>query len=354
MKITITKTASPKTKPNDSELGFGKYFTDHMLISDYNEDEGWHDTRIVPFENLSIHPASTVLHYGTEIFEGLKAYRRSDGKVQLFRPMENVRRLNNSAERLCLPQIPEEDSLQMLIEFVKCEQDWTPSSPGTSLYLRPFMFGNDETLGLHSIKNARYVIIASPVGSYYKEGINPVRIMIEDEDVRAVRGGTGYAKCGGNYAASTRAGERAEKKGYSQVLWLDGVERKYIEEVGAMNVMFKIGDEIVTPKLTGSILPGITRKSCIEVLKNQGYTVNERLLSLEELEKAMEDGTLEEAWGCGTAAVVSPIGELCYKDKKCIINNGKIGKVTQELYDTLTGIQWGTMPDTYGWTYEIK
>ena len=341
MKITITKTASPKTKPNDSELGFGKYFTDHMLISDYNEDEGWHNTRIVPFENLSIHPASTVLHYGTEIFEGLKAYRRSDGKVQLFRPMENVRRLNNSAERLCLPQIPEEDSLQMLIEFVKCEQDWTPSSPGTSLYLRPFMFGNDETLGLHSIKNARYVIIASPVGSYYKEGINPVRIMIEDEDVRAVRGGTGYAKCGGNYAASTRAGERAEKKGYSQVLWLDGVERKYIEEVGAMNVMFKIGDEIVTPKLTGSILPGITRKSCIEVLKNQGYTVNERLLSLEELEKAMEDGTLEEAWGCGTAAVVSPIGELCYKDKKCIINNGKIGKVTQELYDTLTGIQSG-------------
>lgn len=354
MKITITKTASPKTKPNDSELGFGKYFTDHMLISDYNEDEGWHNTRIVPFENLSIHPASTVLHYGAEIFEGLKAYRRSDGKVQLFRPMENVRRLNNSAERLCLPQIPEEDSLQMLIEFVKCEQDWTPSSPGTSLYLRPFMFGNDETLGLHSIKNARYVIIASPVGSYYKEGINPVRIMIEDEDVRAVRGGTGYAKCGGNYAASTRAGERAEKKGYSQVLWLDGVERKYIEEVGAMNVMFKIGDEIVTPKLTGSILPGITRKSCIEVLKNQGYTVNERLLSLEELEKAMEDGTLEEAWGCGTAAVVSPIGELCYKDKKCVINNGKIGKVTQELYDTLTGIQWGTMPDTYGWTYEIK
>ena len=354
MKITITKTASPKTKPNDSELGFGKYFKDHMLISDYNEDEGWHNTRIVPFENLSIHPASTVLHYGTEIFEGLKAYRRSDGKVQLFRPMENVRRLNNSAERLCLPQIPEEDSLQMLIEFVKCEQDWTPSSPGTSLYLRPFMFGNDETLGLHSIKNARYVIIASPVGSYYKEGINPVRIMIEDEDVRAVRGGTGYAKCGGNYAASTRAGERAEKKGYSQVLWLDGVERKYIEEVGAMNVMFKIGDEIVTPKLTGSILPGITRKSCIEVLKNQGYTVNERLLSLEELEKAMEDGTLEEAWGCGTAAVVSPIGELCYKDKKCVINNGKIGKVTQELYDTLTGIQWGTMPDTYGWTYEIK
>ena len=354
MKITITKTASPKTKPNDSELGFGKYFTDHMLISDYNEDEWLHNTRIVPFENLSIHPASTVLHYGTEIFEGLKAYRRSDGKVQLFRPMENVRRLNNSAERLCLPQIPEEDSLQMLIEFVKCEQDWTPSSPGTSLYLRPFMFGNDETLGLHSIKNARYVIIASPVGSYYKEGINPVRIMIEDEDVRAVRGGTGYAKCGGNYAASTRAGERAEKKGYSQVLWLDGVERKYIEEVGAMNVMFKIGDEIVTPKLTGSILPGITRKSCIEVLKNQGYTVNERLLSLEELEKAMEDGTLEEAWGCGTAAVVSPIGELCYKDKKCIINNGKIGKVTQELYDTLTGIQWGTMPDTYGWTYEIK
>lgn len=354
MEIKIEKTKNPKAKPTDeSALGFGKIFTDHMFMMEYSADAGWHNARIVPFGYLSIHPASTVLHYGSEIFEGLKAYRRADGQVQLFRPMENIRRMNNSAERLCLPQIPEEDALEALETFVRVEKDWTPSSFGTSLYLRPFMFGNDESLGVHAVHNAVFAIIASPVGSYYKEGINPVKIMIESEDVRAVRGGTGYAKCGGNYAASNRAGERAEQKGYSQVLWLDGVERKYIEEVGAMNVMFKINGEIVTPKLTGSILPGITRKSCIEVLKHENYTVSERLLSVEELGEALKSGTLEEAWGCGTAAVVSPIGELCYKDEKFIINNGEIGPVTQHLYDTLTGIQWGTHEDTFGWTIAL-
>ncbi len=353
MNISITKTTAPKVKPDPQTLGFGQYFTDHMFLMNYSKEKGWYDARIVPFANLSLHPASTVLHYGSEIFEGMKAYRRTDGKVQLFRPMENIRRMNTSAERLCLPEMPEADMLEALTTFVKLEQDWTPSAPGTSLYLRPFLFGSDETLGVHAVHNATFVIIASPVGSYYKEGINPVKIMIEDEDVRAVRGGTGYAKCGGNYAASNRAGERAAQKGYSQVLWLDGVERKYIEEVGAMNVMFKIGGEIVTPMLSGSILPGITRKSCIEVLKKEGYTVSERLLSIDELEKAMEEGTLEEAWGCGTAAVVSPIGELCYKDVKYTVNNGEIGKVTQYLYDTLTGIQWGNLEDTYGWTQEI-
>lgn len=354
MEIKITKTDCPKEKPDSATLGFGKIFTDHMFMMDYSAGRGWHDARIIPFQNISIHPASTVLHYGSEIFEGLKAYRREDGVVQLFRPIENVRRMNNSAERLCLPQIPEDDAMQIIETFVSLEQDWTPSAPGTSLYLRPFMYGNDESLGVHAVQNATYVIIASPVGSYYKEGINPVKIMIEDEDVRAVRGGTGYAKCGGNYAASNRAGQRAEEKGYSQVLWLDGVERRYIEEVGAMNVMFKINGEIVTPALTGSILPGITRKSCIEVLRDEGYTVNERLLSVDELGEALKNGTLEEAWGCGTAAVVSPIGELCYKDTKYTINNGEIGKVTQHLYDTLTGIQWGKIEDTRGWTYPIK
>ena len=354
MEIKVERTKNPKAKPTDeSKLGFGQIFTDHMFLMDYSADIGWHNARIVPFGALSIHPASTVLHYGSEIFEGLKAYRRADGKVQLFRPIENIRRLNSSAERLCLPQLPEADAMEILTTFVRTEQDWTPSSPGTSLYLRPFMFGNDESLGVHAVHNAVFAIIASPVGSYYKEGINPVKIMIESEDVRAVRGGTGYAKCGGNYAASNRAGQRAEEKGYSQVLWLDGVERKYIEEVGAMNVMFKINGEIVTPKLTGSILPGITRKSCIEVLKSEGYTVNERLLSVDELGEALRNGTLEEAWGCGTAAVVSPIGELCYKDEKFIINNGEIGAVTQHLYDVLTGIQWGNLPDKFGWTVEI-
>lgn len=354
MEIKFVKNENPAAKPDSATLGFGKIFTDHMFIMDFSREEGWHDARIVPFANLSLHPASTVLHYGSEIFEGLKAYRRADGTVQLFRPIENIRRMNNSAERLCLPQIPEDVAMEVLMAFVNCEKDWTPSAPGTSLYLRPFMFGNDESLGVHAVHNATFVIIASPVGSYYKEGINPVRIMIEDEDVRAVRGGTGYAKCGGNYAASNRAGERAEKKGYSQVLWLDGVERKYIEEVGAMNVMFKIAGEVVTPMLSGSILPGITRKSIIELLRSEGVKVSERLLSIDELEEAMENGTLEEAWGCGTAAVVSPIGELCYKDVKYPVNGGKIGTLTQHLYDTLTGIQWGKCEDKLGWTVEVK
>lgn len=355
MDIKFVKTTNPKEKPTDtSTLGFGNIFTDHMFIMDWSSDEGWHDARIVPFENLSLHPASTCLHYGCEIFEGLKAYRRNDnGKVQLFRPIENIRRMNSSAERLYMPQIPEEDALQIYKEFVNVEQDWTPSDPGTSLYLRPYMLGNDETLGVHGVHNAKFIIIASPSGSYYKEGINPVRIKIEDEDVRAVRGGTGYTKCGGNYAASTRAAERAEKDGYAQVLWLDGVERKYIEEVGAMNVMFMVDDEIVTPALTGSILPGITRKSCVELLKDEGYKVSERLFSIDELGKALEEGRLKEAWGCGTAAVVSPIGELAYKDKKFVINDGKIGNVTQHLYDTLTSLQWGDTEDKYGWTFPI-
>ena len=354
MEISITRVNCPAEKPDSSTLGFGKIFTDHMFIMDYTPDKQWHNARIVPFGRLAIHPASTVLHYGSEIFEGLKAYRKADGSVQMFRPIENIRRMNRSAERMCLPQIPEELALEVLEKFVSVEQDWTPSAPGTSLYLRPFMFGNDESLGVHAVHNATYIIIASPVGSYYKEGLNPVKIMIESDDVRAVRGGTGEAKCGGNYAASNRAGQRAEEKGYSQVLWLDGVHRKYIEEVGAMNVMFKIAGEVVTPMLSGSILPGITRKSCIEVLKDNGYKVSERLISIDELEEAMENGTLEEAWGCGTAAVVSPIGELCYKGKKYAVNNGEIGATTQFLYDTLTGIQWGKCEDTYGWTYPIK
>lgn len=352
MNIRVENTQHPSSMPG-SEFGFGRIFSDHMFMMDYNTNEGWHDARIVPFGRLSIHPASTVLHYGAEIFEGLKAYRRPDGGVQLFRPIENIRRMNDSAERLCLPQIPEDEAMEILTTFISHEKEWTPSAPGTTLYIRPFLFGNDESLGVHAVKNATFVIIASPTGSYYKEGFKPVRIMIEDEDVRAVRGGTGYAKCGGNYAASTRAGERAEQLGYSQVLWLDGVERKYIEEVGAMNVMFKINGEIVTPKLTGSILPGITRKSCIELLRSKGYKVSERLLSLQELVSAMTDGTLEEAWGCGTAAVVSPIGELCYKDIKYAINGGKIGELTQSLYDTLTGIQFGRSEDPFGWTVRI-
>ena len=353
MDIKITLTESKKTMPPEESLGFGKVFSDHMFIMDYETEKGWHNARLVPFGYFPIHPASTVLHYGAEIFEGLKAYRRADGGVQLFRPMENIRRMNRSAERMCLPEIDENDALEILTTFVKLEEDWVPHSFGTSLYLRPFMFGNDEALGVHAVHNATFMLIASPSGSYYAEGIIPVKIMIESEDVRAVRGGTGFAKCGGNYAASTRAGERAAKKGYSQVLWLDGVERKYIEEVGAMNVMFKIDGVVVTHKLTGSILPGITRKSCIQLLKDKGIPVEERLISVDELMDAVENGKLEEAWGCGTAAVVSPIGQLSYGDKNFIVNNFEIGETTQYLYDTLTGIQWGKTADPYGWTVKI-
>ena len=349
--INITKTAAPKERPADeSKLGFGRIFTDHMFLMDYNTEEGWHDARIVPFGPMPIHPASTVLHYGAEIFEGMKAYRAADGSIRLFRPMENIKRLNNSAERLCLPEIDEEACLDIIKTIVELEKDWVPHSEGTSLYIRPFLFGNDPHLGVHAVHNATFAIICSPVGAYYAEGLNPVKIAIESEDVRAVRGGTGYAKCGGNYAASLRAGERAERNGYTQVLWLDGVERKYIEEVGAMNVMFKVNGKIITPALTGSVLPGITRKSCVELLKSWGYEVEERLFSVDELFDAVKDGTLEEAWGTGTAAVVSPIGHLFYKGTEYTVCNNEIGPLTQKLYDNLTGIQWGKQEDTHGWS----
>ncbi len=351
--IKFEKANTLKAKPDPNTLGFGEVFTDYMFMMDYSKKEGWHDAKIVPYGELSLSPAACVFHYGAEVFEGMKAYRTPDGDVQLFRPMENIRRLNSSAERLCLPQIDEELALHVLTKFVEVEKDWVPSKKGTSLYLRPFLIATDAKLGLHAIDEAKYVIIASPVGSYYKEGINPVKIMIETEDVRAVRGGTGYAKCGGNYAASNRAAARAEEKGFSQVLWLDGVERKYIEEVGAMNVMFKIAGKVKTPKLIGSVLPGITRKSCIELMKSEGYDVEETFITVDEVIDALKAGTLEEAWGCGTAAVVSPIGLLSYEGTDYIINDGKIGTLTQHLYDELTGIQWGEKEDKFDWTLKI-
>ncbi len=352
--ISITKTTDPKAKPADeSKLGFGRIFTDHMFMMDYKQGQGWYNGRIVPFGPIAIHPASTVLHYGAEIFEGMKAYRAADGSIRMFRPMENVKRLNNSAERLCLPQLDEEGCLDILNTLVELEKDWVPHSEGTSLYIRPFLFGNDPHLGVHAVKEATFVVICSPVGAYYAEGINPVKIAIESQDVRAVRGGTGFAKCGGNYAASLRAGQKAEEQGYTQVLWLDGVERKYIEEVGAMNVMFKISGRIVTPELSGSILPGITRKSCLELLKDWGYEVQERKISVEELFAAAADGSLEEAWGTGTAAVVSPIGQLFYEGSSYTLCNNEIGPVAQKLYDNLTAIQWGKQIDEHGWSYFV-
>ncbi len=353
MEIKITKNTVHGQMPPADQLGFGEYFTDHMFLMDYDRENGWHDARIVPYGNLSFSPAANVFHYGAEVFEGMKAYRRDDGEVQLFRPWENVKRLNRSCERMGLPQLDENDALEAIKKLVEIDKDWVPSAKGTSLYIRPFVIATDPKLGLHGVHNAMFIVILSPVGSYYKEGINPVKIMLETEDVRAVRGGTGYAKCGGNYAASNRAGDRAAQKGYTQVLWLDGVERKYIEEVGAMNVMFKIDGKVVTPALTGSILPGITRDSCLTMLRSWGIEVEERLISIDELIQAADNGKLEEAWGTGTAAVVSPIGELNYNGKSVVVNNFEIGETAQKLYDELTGLQWGNKPDTFGWTCKI-
>ena len=349
----ITRAASLKPKPDPKTLVFGRSFSDHMFVMNYDTEKGWHNGRIVPYGPFELDPSAMVLHYAQEVFEGMKAYRTPDGGVQLFRPMENALRLQSSCERLCIPAIDPQTVVDAITQLVKVEADWVPSEPDTSLYIRPFVIATDPALGVHASHTYIFAVICCPVGAYYKEGINPVRIYVEDEDVRAVRGGTGYTKCGGNYAASIRAGERAEEKGYAQVLWLDGVERKYIEEVGSMNVMFQVDGTVITPKLTGSVLPGITRKSCIELIKSWGIPVEERLITAQELFDAAEAGKLDEAWGTGTAAVVSPIGEMGWEGKRITVSGGKIGSLTQKLYDTLTGIQWGTLPDPYGWTMKI-
>ena len=332
MEIKIQLTDHPKQKPMD-----------------YHEGQGWHDPRIVPYGPIPMDPSSSCFHYAQEIFEGMKAYRIAEGKIQFFRPQENFKRLNNSCQRLVIPQMDEGFLLEALKKFVTIEKDWVPSAPGTSLYIRPFIIANQDFLGVHPSISYIYCVILSPSGAYYASGLNPVKIYVETKYVRVSKGGMGMVKTGGNYAASLLAQEEAEKQGYSQVLWLDGVERKYVEEVGSMNVFFKINGEIITPALTGSILPGITRKSVIEMLKSWGMPVSERRLPLQELLDAVEAGTLEEAWGTGTACVISPIGELKCGDKHVTINNNEIGPVSQKLYDTLTGIQWGVIPDPFGW-----
>ena len=325
-----------------------------MFLMNFVEGKGWHDPRIVPYGPIELDPAAMCLHYGQEVFEGLKAYRTEDGRILLFRPDRNMARLNSSNERLCIPAIDEAFAVEAIKKLVSVDQDWIPTAEGTSLYIRPFIFATEAQVGVHPAQELLFAIILSPVGAYYPEGLNPVKIYVEDKYVRAVRGGMGYTKTGGNYAASLKAQDEAEKVGYTQVLWLDGVERKYIEEVGTMNVFFVIDDEIVTPELQGSILPGVTRMSCIELLKKQGYKVSERRLSIEEVAKAADAGKLKEAFGSGTAAVISPIGELKWDEKVMTINNGEIGTISQHLYDTLTGIQWGKLPDPYGWTVEVK
>ena len=352
MEIKYELTKTPKEKPTGA-LGFGHIFTDHMFVMDYDEGKGWHDARIVPYQPLVLDPSALVFHYAQECFEGLKAYRTPEGKVQLFRPDKNGARLASTHDRLCIPEIPVEDFVEAVRALVKVEQDWVPSEPDTSLYIRPFTIATEPVLGVKASSQYKFIIICSPSGAYYEEGLDPVNIYVEDEYVRATPGGTGYIKCGGNYAASIIASEKAHKLGFAQVLWLDGVEHKYVEEGGGMNVVFKINGRIITPMLTGSILPGVTRRSCLQLFEDWGMPVEERLISVDELFEAAANGTLEEAMCVGTAAVICPIGELTYEGKAYTINNFQTGPLAQKLYDTLTGIQWGTQPDPHGWTCKV-
>lgn len=354
LEISTEKTSAPKTKPDQNNLVFGKNFTDHMFIMDYTEGRGWHDPRIIPYQPLVMEPSSMILHYGQAIFEGLKAYKASDGRVLLFRPHQNMARVNVSNERLCIPPIDVDDMVEAIKAVVKMDRDWIPEAEGTSLYIRPFIIATDPYLGVRPSNTYKFMIILCPVGAYYPEGIDPVKIYVENKYVRAVKGGIGFAKTPGNYAASLKAQMEAQAKGYTQVLWLDGVERKYIEEVGTMNVFFKIDSEVITPALEGSILAGITRDSTIDLLKDWGIPVTERRLGIEEVYEAHARGKLEEAFGTGTAAVISPIGELNWDNQIISINNGQTGELSQRIYDTITGIQSGELEDKFGWTVEVK
>ena len=352
--LRIELTGEPKAKPlPGTALGFGTIFTDHMLLMEYDKGIGWHDARIVPYGPITISPASTCLHYAQETFEGLKAYRAEDGRILLFRPEENFKRLNQSNERICIPELDVDFCVESLKELIKVDKEWVPKEDGSSLYIRPFVIGNESRLGVKDADNYLYMVLLSPSGAYYPEGLKPVKIYVEEQFVRAVRGGMGFAKTGGNYACSMLAQHTAHEKGYSQVLWLDGVERKYIGEVGAMNIFFVIDGEVVTPELDGSILAGITRKSIIELLRANGYKVTERKIAIQEVADAADAGKLQEVFGSGTAAVISPVGELKWEDKVMKINHGEIGPVAQFAYNTLTGIQWGRMEDTHGWVQEV-
>ncbi len=351
MKITLT--TQPKQKPDFTKLGFGKYFTDHMLVMDY-EDGSWKEPEIVPYAPFAIAPATNILHYAQGIFEGAKAYKTKEGKITVFRIDDNFVRMNKSATRLCMPNFDAKIVKDALFELIKIDKDWIPTEPGTALYIRPTLIANQEMLGVHASKKYKFFIILSPVGAYYANGLQPTKILVEDKLVRASIGGTGEAKCMGNYAASLMGGEIANQKGYDQALWLDSSEHKYVEEVGSMNMFFVIGDEVVTPALVGSILDGITRRSCITVLKKYGYKVSERRISMDEIVEAYDNGMLKESFGSGTAAVISPVGLISYKGKDMEINGGKMGEITSFLYDKITGIQSERYEDEFGWVTEIK
>ncbi|WP_414045511.1 branched-chain amino acid aminotransferase [Macrococcus equi] len=353
VQIKFEKREQLKQKPDQSQLGFGRHFTDYMFSMDYTEDQGWHDAKITPYQNIEMSPASQSIHYGQSVFEGLKAYRTDNG-IQLFRPDQNFKRLNQSLARLEMPQIDEAVALEGLKELVKLEQDWVPSEPSQSLYIRPVVFATEPFLGVRPANQYKFLIILSPVGAYYGDGqLLPTKIYVEDEYVRAVRGGVGFAKVAGNYAASLLAQSKASKLGYDQVLWLDGVGQKYVEEVGSMNIFFVYDNKIVTPALNGSILPGITRKSILELAQSLGYEVEERKIAIEEVFDAAKNVEITEIFGSGTAVVVSPVGEIKYKDEVAVINDFKTGDITNKLYEVYTSIQNGKVEDTFGWTVKV-
>lgn len=353
VEITIQKTDNPKEKPDQGNLGFGTNFTDHMFIMDYSKDKGWHDARIVPYGPLEFDPAMATFHYGQAVFEGMKAYKSPDNRILLFRPEKNMERLNNTNDRMCIPRIDEKFCLEAIKKLVNIDREWIPTTPGTSLYIRPFIIATEEFLGLKPSSRYKFMVILSPVGAYYPQGVNPVEIYVENEYVRAVPGGTGHVKTSGNYAASLKAQAQASARGYVQVLWLDGIERKYIEEVGSMNVFFKINGELITPALVGSILPGVTRDSTIELARSWGIKVTERRVSIAEIFEEHKKGGLDEAFGTGTAAVISPIGELNWEGRCIKVNNSKTGPLAEKIYQKLTGIQTGELEDDFGWTEEI-
>jgi len=351
--IRITKAPTLKKKPKDSELGFGIIFTDHMFVANFQEEKGWYDPRVEPYAPIPLDPAAAVLHYAQAVFDGLKAFRGVDGKLRLFRPQKHVERLNNSARRMCIPPLDPELALQSIVTVVQTDGEWVPRMLGTSLYIRPTIIASEAFLGVRPARSYIYFVILSPVGAYYPEGMAPVKIRVEERYVRAVEGGLGGAKTGANYAASLMAGEDAKHQGFTQVLWLDGVHRRYIDEVGTMNIMVKIGDEVITPPLTGTVLPGVTRDSVLTLLRDWGLRASERQVGIDEVMAAHRAGTLTEVWGTGTAAVISPVGELAYKGETMVINGGKIGPLTQRLYDAIVGIQYGQAPDPHGWTVEV-
>ena len=349
----ITRTTAPRQKPSDDALAFGKVLTDHMFLMDYAEGQGWHSPRIVPYGPISMDPATTVLHYGQAIFDGLKAFRGADGRIRLFRAQRHAERFARSAQIMCMPELPVDIIRQSFDALVSVDADWVPRKPGTSLYLRPTIIATDVMLGVHPAHSYLYFLILSPVGSYYKEGVKPVRILASDTHVRAVKGGLGEAKTAANYAASLAGQRDAAAAGFTQVLYLDGVQRKYLDEVGTMNIMLRIGDEVVTPPLAGTILDGVTRNSALTLMRDWGLAVTERPISIDEVMQAARAGTLREMWGTGTAAVVSPVGWLGYKGETVTINGGQTGELTQKLYDTITGIQYGRSNDPHGWTTEV-